>query len=154
MTGIGLKLRLGLLTVAFGVLSACTAQYSSHGYVPLEEDLQQVVVGVDTRASVEDLIGVPTISGMANESGYYYIESNVRNFAYRAPEEISREVLAISFDSAGVVSNIERYGLEDGMIVPISRRVTDSSAGDISFIRKLFGNIGGFSAEDLVGASR
>lgn len=154
MTGIGMKLRLGLLTVAFGVLSACSAQYRSHGYVPLEEDLQQIVVGVDTRASVEDLIGVPTISGISNESGYYYIESNVRHFAYRAPEEITREILAISFDPAGVVSNIERYGLDDGMVVPISRRVTDSGAGDISFIRKLFGNIGLVSAEDLVGANR
>ncbi|SNR58984.1 outer membrane protein assembly factor BamE [Puniceibacterium sediminis] len=154
MTGIGMKLRLGLLTVAFGVLSACSAQYRSHGYVPLEGDLQQIVVGVDTRASVEDLIGVPTISGVSGDGGYYYIESNVRHFAYRAPEEVSREILAISFDAGGVVSNIERYGLEDGIVVPISRRVTETGAGDISFIRKLFGNIGGVSAEDLLGASR
>ncbi len=154
MSGIGMKLRLGLLMVTLGVLSACSAQYRSHGYVPLDEDLQQIVVGVDTRASVEDLVGVPTISGVASESGYYYIESNVRHFAYRAPEEISREVLAISFDQGGVVSNIERYGLEDGMVVPISRRVTDSGSGDIGFIRRLFGNIGGFTAQDLLSDGR
>ncbi len=151
MSGNGTRLRLGLVTVAFGLLSACTSQYRSHGYVPLDEDLQQIVVGVDTRASVEDLIGVPSISGVGGESGYYYVESNMRRFAWRAPEEVSREVLAISFDRADVVRNIERYGLEDGIVVPISRRVTETSSGDIGFIRKLFGNIGGFTAQDLLG---
>ncbi|WP_146589198.1 outer membrane protein assembly factor BamE [Puniceibacterium confluentis] len=154
MSGIGMKLRFGLLAGAVAALSACTAQYRSHGYVPLEEDLQQIVVGVDTRASVEDLVGVPTISGVSSDSGYYYIRSNVRHFAYRAPEEISRDVLAISFDPAGVVSNIERFGLADGNVVPISSRVTQSSSGDISFIRKLFGNLGRVSAEDFLSAGR
>ncbi len=154
MTGIRIRLRSGLFVAAIASLAACSAQYRSHGYVPNDEDLRQLVVGVDTRASVEELFGVPTVSGVAADSGYYYIRSDMRNFAWRAPEEINREVLAVSFDPAGVVTNIERYGLEDGIVVPISRRVTENGSGDIGFIRKLFGNIGRVSAEDLLGADR
>jgi outer membrane protein assembly factor BamE (lipoprotein component of BamABCDE complex) len=111
--------------------------------------LQQIVPGVDTRGTVEDLVGVPSTSGTLNESGFYYIESDVRHFAWQRPEVVDREVLAITFDSDGVVQNIERYGLEDGQVVPIARRVTQSGDGDISFIRKLFGNIGGINAAEF-----
>ncbi len=149
MQGIGSTLRIGLVTLAFAALAGCTAQYRTHGYVPSEDELQQIVPGVDTRGTVEDLVGVPSTSGTLNESGFYYIESDVRHFAWRKPEVIDREVLAITFDEAGVVENIERYGLEDGEVVPLARRITRSGDGDIGFIRKLFGNIGGINAADL-----
>jgi outer membrane protein assembly factor BamE (lipoprotein component of BamABCDE complex) len=87
--------------------------------------------------------------GTLNESGFYYIESDVRHFAWQRPEVVDREVLAITFDADGVVENIERYGLEDGQVVPLTRRITRSGDGDISFIRKLFGNIGGINAADF-----
>lgn len=131
------------------VLGACTAQYRSHGYTPSEDELQQIVPGVDTRATVEDVIGVPTTSGVLNEGGFYYIESEVRHFAWQAPEVVDRQILAITFDDVGVVDNIVRYGLEDGQVVPLSRRITQTTDGEISFIRKLFGNIGRLSLGDL-----
>jgi outer membrane protein assembly factor BamE (lipoprotein component of BamABCDE complex) len=133
------------------LLGGCTARYRNHGYVPPEEDLQMIVPGVDTRATVEDVIGVPSTSGVRKASGYFYIQSTVKHFGAAEPEVIDRRVLAITFDSAGVVENIEEYGLQDGQVVPIARRVTRSGDGEISFIRKLFGNIGGISAEQLLG---
>lgn len=150
MTGIAKTLRIVLFALVLAPLAACTEQIRSHGYTPSEEDLQQIVVGVDTRASVEDVIGVPTTSGVLNASGFYYIQSDVRHFAYRRPEVVNREVLSVSFDPDGVVTNIERYGLQDGNVVPLTRRITRTDTGDISFVRKLFGNIGGFTAADLL----
>lgn len=130
-------------------LSACSAQYTKHGYAPSEEDLQQIVPGVDTRGTVEDVVGVPTTSGVSNDGGFYYIESEMRQFAWQAPKVVSREILAISFDEAGVVDNITRYGLEDGNVVPLTRRITKTTDGELSFIRKLFGNIGGISLDQF-----
>ena len=150
MQGIRSTVRIGLVTLLCIALAGCTARYRTHGYVPSEDELQQIVPGVDTRGTVEDLVGVPSTSGTLNESGFYYIESDVRHFAWKAPEVVDREVLAITFDSAGVVQNIERFGLEDGQVVPLARRITRSGDGDISFIRKLFGNIGGLNAADFL----
>lgn len=150
MQGIGSTVRIGLGVLALIALTACTTQYRSHGYVPSEEELLQIVPGVDTRGTVEDLIGVPSTSGTLNDSGFYYIESEVRHYAWREPEVVNREVLAITFDSNGVVENIERYGLEDGQVVPLTRRITRSGDGNLSFIRQLFGNIGGINAADIL----
>jgi outer membrane protein assembly factor BamE (lipoprotein component of BamABCDE complex) len=132
-------------------LAACTADFRNHGYVPPEEDLQAIVPGIDTRATVEETVGVPTASGVLSDSAYYWVGSTMRHFAWQKPEVVEREVVAISFTQDGVVSNIERYGLEAGRVVPISRRVTDTAGGDIGFIRKLFGNIGSLNPAGLIG---
>lgn len=128
------------------VVAGCSSVYRNHGYVPKDEELSEIVVGVDTRDSVAEAVGTPASSGVLDSSGYYYVQSRVRHFAYRRPEVISREVLAISFDNGGVVRNIERFGLEDGQVVPIARRVTETTSSDNGFLRQLLRNLGNFSA--------
>ena len=143
-----MRLGLGILAVVF--IASCTNQDRKHGYVPDEADLEQIIVGVDTVDTVADLVGRPSTSGVLSDSGWYYVESKFRQYGPRENKEIDRTVVAISFDSDGVVENIERFGLEDGRVVAISRRVTDSNIKGISFLRQLFGNIGNFAAEQFV----
>lgn len=132
------------------VVAGCSSVYRNHGYVPKDEELSEIVVGVDTRDSVAEAVGTPASSGVLDSSGYYYVQSRVRHFAYRRPEVISREVLAISFDNGGVVRNIERFGLEDGQVVPIARRVTETTSSDNGFLRQLLRNLGNFSAGNFL----
>ena len=61
---------------------------------------------------------------------------------YNAPQEIDREVMAITFNDKGVVENIERFGLQDGRIVVLERRVTDSNIQGVGFLKQLFGSFG------------
>lgn len=149
------KLCKGMRTVvavaAVVAITGCTTQYKQHGYVPEEEDLQQIVPGVDTRASVEELIGVPSTSGVRRSGGYYYVQSQVKHYAWTRPKVVDREVLAITFSNDDVVENIVMYGLEDGHVVSLQRNVTKTGDGDQNFIRQLFGNIGGLDASGLVG---
>lgn len=91
---------------------------------------------------------------MLNESGFYYVASQFRHYGAYAPEEISREVLAISFDANGVVSNIERFGLKDGRVITLSRRVTDDQAHDSTFVRQLLSSFGRVNAGDFLGELR
>ncbi len=127
-----------MLCVMLG-LSACTAQFSNHGYVPPDEQIERLEIG-QTRSQVADIIGSPGSSGVIRQGAWYYTEYRVRRFAYQAPQVTEREILAVSFNAQGRVSNIETYGLEDGQIVRLSRRVT--TAGDVSFLRQLFGDFG------------
>ncbi|WP_420567373.1 outer membrane protein assembly factor BamE [Thalassovita sp.] len=150
MSRMGKSIKFGLMGVAMAALVACTAQYRNHGYVPLADDLTNIVVGIDTRDSVAETVGTPSTEGILDNSGYYYVRSRVRHYAYQAPKVIDREVVAITFDKRGVVSNIERYGLEDGKVVSLDRRVTDSAVANLSFLRQLLGSLGKFNAADFV----
>ncbi|MCI2398735.1 outer membrane protein assembly factor BamE [Aliiroseovarius subalbicans] len=142
--------RVFAVLATFVALTACTATFRNHGYAPTDLQLAEVLVGVDTRETVATSVGTPGTAGLLNSSGWYYVQSRFRHFAYNKPEEIERQVVAISFAEDGVVSNVERFGLEDGQIVTLSRRVTDSNIKGISFVRQLFGNLGRVNLADAL----
>lgn len=139
-----------ILTVGL-TIAGCSAIYRNHGYVPTEEDLAKVTVGVDTRDTVAEAVGVPSVSGVLNESGYYYVSSRLRHYGALEPKVVERQLVAISFSQSGVVQNIERYGLEDGRVITLNRRVTESSVNDQTFLRQLLGNIGNFNPGTAIG---
>jgi outer membrane protein assembly factor BamE (lipoprotein component of BamABCDE complex) len=129
--------------------AACSPIVDRHGYAPTDADLEQIVVGIDTQATVADVVGRPTAAGVLQNSGWYYVESEFRTVGPLAKREVSREVVAISFDQAGVVQNIERFGLERGRGVVLSRRVTDSNIEGLSVLQQLLGNIANFDTSRL-----
>lgn len=138
-----------LVVTCLVLLSACEARYRNHGYVPPQEDLENIVVGVDTRATVDDVIGAPSVSGLLSGGDYYYVRSRFREYGLLEPKIVDRRVLAISFNPDDTIRNVEEFGLKDGYVVPISRRVTDSSVVGNGFLRQIFGNFGNVDPEQL-----
>ena len=138
-------MKVALIGALMLTIAACTERFRNHGYVPSDEDLANVVVGVDTRESVSETVGPPSTASLIDASGYYYVQSRVRHFAYREPELVDRQVVAITFDGQGVVRNIERFGMERGRMVPLARRVTDVEASNNNFLTSLLSALGNFS---------
>ena len=150
-SGLGSMLRrCGVVIFMVAGLGACAAVYRNHGYVPSEAELALIEVGRDTRETVGAAIGRPGAAGVLKDAGWFYVQSRWRELGYRAPEVIDRQVVAISFTDAGVVSNIERFTLADGRVVPLSRRVTETDVKGATFIGQLLSGIGRLSAEQLV----
>ncbi|WP_293576720.1 outer membrane protein assembly factor BamE [Phaeobacter sp.] len=147
-----LKTAARILVVGLAGLAAtaCAPIYSKHGYVPTEEMLAEVVVGVDTKDSVAETIGVPAAEGVLTDGGYYYVSTLMRRRGASATKPVSRELVAVSFDQRGVVSGIERYGLEQGRVIPLQRRVTSSNVQDKTFLRQLLGSLGNFGPGGLI----
>lgn len=129
-------------------LSACgaTTLKDSHGYIPENTLLNEVRVGTDTKDTVGRLLGRPSTQGIIDDSGWFYVKSDYERFLWRAPVEVDREVVSVSFSDAGVVENVERFGLEDGQVVALSRRVTTSNTRGVGFLRQLFSNFGTLDA--------
>jgi outer membrane protein assembly factor BamE (lipoprotein component of BamABCDE complex) len=149
ITSFARRAAFGLVLAA--LVSSCTSLYRNHGYVPNDDDLAAVKVGKSTQDDVAAAIGRPSSSGILSGSGWYYVGSKFLHYGGRAPKEVEREVVAVSFDEKGVVENIERFGLENGKAVVISRRVTDSNIKGIGFLRQLLGNLGNLNAGQILG---
>lgn len=144
----GVRLAIGVVLMLG--LTACSSTFRNHGYVPSEVELAEIEVGRDTRDTLAEKVGRPAAGGVVREDVWYYVQSRMENYAYRAPEVIERQVLAVSFSSNGRIKNIERFGLEDGQVIALNRRVTDSNIEGVSFIRQLMGNIGRVDAGTLL----
>lgn len=152
---VGLKTRFtrmmpGLALLASMTTAACAPLYSNHGYVPRDEDLAKIEVGQSTIEDVGLIAGRPTAIGVLAGSDWFYVGSRFRQIGLRAPQEVAREVVAVRFDDKGLVSNVERFGLKDGQVVVISRRVTESNIKGLGFLRQLLGSIGNPNAADFL----
>ena len=146
MTGV---LKACVASGAILALTACATLEDKHGYVPEQELLDEIIVGSDTKDTVARIAGRPGTEGIIDDSGWYYVKSEYETRLWRAPVEVNREVVAITFSEKGLVENIERFGLEDGQVVVLNRRVTDSNTQGIGFLRQLFSNLGNFNPGDF-----
>lgn len=134
-----------------GSLGACAPIYRTYGYAPSESELAALALGQDTRETVAAAVGRPTTEGVLDQTGFYYVESRFRESGLFPNEEVSREVLALSFAGDGTLGGIERFGLADGRVVPISRRTTPGVFADPSVIARIFANFGGIDTGALLG---
>lgn len=138
------------VTVLVGALGACSPILRNHGYVPTETDLAELVVGEDTRETAAPKVGRPSTNGLLNDTGWYYVQSRWEYRGALAPREVDRQVVALTFSEPGVLQNVERFGLERGQIVPLSRRVTESNVQGQSILRQLFASFGRIGAGQVI----
>lgn len=147
--GTGRAIRAALLAAALAA-AACSPIFRNHGYTPSDAQLAEIVVGIDTRDTIEEVVGRPSTVGVIEDRAWYYVSGRQRVSGIREPEFVERQLVAITFDARGVVTGIERFGLEQGRVVPLSRRTTESTVGDTTFIRQLLGNFGRLQASDFL----
>ncbi len=131
------------------VAVGCAPTIRVHGYVPSDAEVAPIRPGVDTYETVGEALGRPTSRGLLEDSTWYYVESTVRNYTYHAPEVIDRTVLAVEFTPAGTVSGIVRYGIEDGRIINLTTRTTETGGRQLSALEQLFGNLLTLDAEQF-----
>jgi outer membrane protein assembly factor BamE (lipoprotein component of BamABCDE complex) len=138
------------LVLVMATLAACGGQYRNHGYMPLAEDVDALIVGVDTRDSIIEVMGVPTTGGVLTEEAMYYVRSRVHHKGYVKPNEIQRDVLVLSFDKNQILRNVERFGIEKGKLIRLEHRVIEAPGGDRSILQQIIGSIGGFNPNSIL----
>ena len=144
------RLAPALAAVALVLAGGCKPVDRFHGYVPDDADLGVLTIGQTHESEVATLLGRPPTQGLLTGSDWFYIGSTFRHSGAMKPREINREVVALSFDSGGRLANVERFGLEDGRIVVLSRRVTDPGVSGMSALRQMLGNIGQITAGQIL----
>lgn len=132
-----------LAICAIGLSTAgCTRLRGHQGYVVDADLVNSVQPGVDTRATVAKVLGQPTLAGQFDSGDWYYVSRDTRYFAYKKPKPKDQIVLHISFDDKGVVSAVNRTGMEQVASIAPYGKVTPTLGRHRTFFQDLFGNIG------------
>jgi len=133
---------------AAGLLSAsilaCAPVIDNRGYFFDNRSIADIEKGVTDQETVRNTFGSPTSISNLNNGAFYYIHSRFVTESYRASEEVERKVLAIYFDKNKTVRDLAVYRLEDGIIVPIVARTTQTQGSELTALQQIFGNIGRF----------
>ena len=135
-------LALAALGLAVGATGACTPLRGHQGYVVDVDLVNSVQPGVDTRATVLQVLGQPTLTGQFGQGDWYYIARDTRNLGFNNPKAVSQLGLRVRFDAAGTVTAIDRTGLEQVASVEPADKTTPTLGRKRGFFEDLFGNIG------------
>ncbi len=137
--------------------AACTPTQTQHGFVVDNPSTMDVQIGVDTQETVRARLGTPSTEAVFGETTWYYMTSVQESFAFYQPDVVGRNVLAVRFDEAGLVTGFERFGLERGQVVSYSEAETPTRGRELGVIEQILGTVGrgaptGIGDEDERGA--
>jgi outer membrane protein assembly factor BamE (lipoprotein component of BamABCDE complex) len=127
-------------------LGACQATIDSRGYVPAEDDLERVKAGVQGREEVQEILGSPSSVSTFRDDRWYYISKKTRSVAFFQPTVLEQKVVVVEFDDGGLVKDLRRFELEDGLIIDPVTRKTPAPGRELSFLEQLIGNFGKFNS--------
>ena len=150
-------MKIGLIrvsTVALAALlaSGCASNLAHKGAVIDPQLASSIQPGVDNQASVQKLLGSPTLTGQFTPNDWYYVSRDTNQLAFRNPRVTKQLVMLVRFDKGGNVSSIQRTGKDLVLGVNPSHRSTPTLGRKKSFFDELFGNIGSVSNGGIGGA--
>lgn len=138
--------RLALAAVVLSAplaLGACTSTKSSNGFQVVEAKPTDVKVGEDTRSTVQDRLGSPSVVSTFEPNIWFYVSQATERRAFFRPKVTAREVVAITFDeTTEKVVSVNDYDLADGRQIAMNDRETPTRGRELSIIEQLLGNVG------------
>jgi outer membrane protein assembly factor BamE (lipoprotein component of BamABCDE complex) len=130
------------IAAAAVALAGCTSFNVHKGAVIDTQLAASIQPGVDNKASVQKLLGTPTLAGQFSSNDWYYVSRDQVQLAFRDPRVMRHKVLHVQFDPAGNVAAVGMTGKELVMNLTPTGRRTPTLGRKRSFFDELFGNIG------------
>ena len=130
--------KLVLFVAASIALAGCTPVISNRGYIENQDAEAGVAAGVDTKTTIEQKLGDPSVQAAFGTDAWYYISQRERQVAFFDASIESRHILAVYFDKEGKVSEMKHYSLEDGNVVAFETRTTPTRGREMTFLQQLF----------------
>ena len=123
-------------------LAGCSSIRNNRGYLADPLLAGSVQPGIDNRQSVERTLGRPTFISQFGEPVWYYVSSVTGQAPFTTPKIRTHAVMAIHFDEAGNVAEVERTGIEKVVFLDPEGDKTPTLGRERGFLEDLFGNIG------------
>lgn len=140
--------RMLVAAAAILALAACETVIDVRGYVPDEDGLSKIQIGVQKKTDVSDLLGTPSSVAPFGDDTWLYISRKTKTVAFLEPKLLEQQVVAIVFDDTGTVSDVRRIDMADGKVIRHVARVTPSPGKELTFLEQLIGNVGKFNSSN------
>ncbi len=126
-------------------LATCSPKVDSRGHVDALKQIDQLIVGRSHKQDVMRLLGSPSTTSTFGEERWYYITARKEAFGFLAPKVTQQNVTQITFDADGMVSAIERHGLNERRDIEVTQDITPTEGHQLGFFEQLLGNVGRFN---------
>ena len=134
-----------LVAASVLTLSACSPNVTTRGHVKDANWEEAMQPGTTTRDDVLAAFGSPSTRSSFGQETWYYITTRRESFAFFKPEIADQDVLAVTFDTSGTVSNVHQVGKEGLKEIEFSSRETPTEGQEFGFLEQFLGNLGRFN---------
>lgn len=123
---------------------ACAPITSYQGFQAVEANPKDVKVGEDTKNSVTERLGSPSVVATFDANTWFYMTQVSDQVAFRKPVVRKRDIVMIKFakDTDQKVEAVNTYTLKDGRIVAINGNRTPTRGRELSILEQILGNVG------------
>jgi outer membrane protein assembly factor BamE (lipoprotein component of BamABCDE complex) len=134
-----------LAAAGAALLSACTANVSTHGHVVDPQALEQVRPGITSREEVARLLGSPSTVGTFDKERWFYVSQRNEVMSFYKADVTAQDVVRIDFDANGIVSDIRTHGLEMAQAIEPDPNKTRTLGNELGVVQQILGNLGRFN---------
>ena len=143
-----MKLKTIIMTITLAIaLSACTSitepVIEAHGYSPHKDDINNIKVNLTTKQNIVEEYGEPLIKGVYDDSYWYYISYQTKQYGFGKRKYIKINIAEIKFNQ-NTVSFVKLYDKSNLNEIKFSKDITNTSGKKLSAIEQIIGNIGRF----------
>ncbi len=133
------------LAAAAVLLAACEPYGDIRGFAPSPGSVDKLEIGSQSREDVVRLIGSPSAVATFNPNVWYYITEKQENWGPSRPWIAEQNVIQLTFNDSGRISNIKTYDLKDAQNITMVSRITPTSGKELTILEQILGNVGKFS---------
>ena len=130
---------------AAALLAACDPYGDTRGFAPSPGSVDKLEVGTQSREDVVRLIGSPSAVATFNPNVWYYITERQENWGPSRPWIAEQNVIQLTFNDSGRISNMKTYDLKDAQNITMVSRITPTSGKELTILEQILGNVGKFS---------
>lgn len=131
-------------SVSFGLV-ACSPMVRTHGHVLDEAALARIEPGRTSRDQVAQLLGSPSSRSMFDGEAWYYVTQRTERHSFYQEKVVEQNVVAITFDEQGMVTDVARRNLDDAREIELVDRETPTVGSELTIVEQFIGNIGRFN---------
>ena len=137
--------RLSWLFAAGLALAGCQETIDVRGFVPDDDSLARIQIGLQQKEDVRDLLGTPSTITPFGDETWLYISRRTSSRPFVDTTVLDQQVVAIVFDARGLVADVRKLDFADGKVVNHVARVTPAPGKELTFLEQLVGNVGRFN---------
>jgi outer membrane protein assembly factor BamE (lipoprotein component of BamABCDE complex) len=136
----------GALAAMALAASGCASIREHRGYIVDQTLTSSIQPGIDNKQSVQGTLGHPSFESQFGQPTWYYVSSQTGRKPFVNARITDHQVLAVQFDAAGNVANVERTGIDKVVYLSPDGDATPTVGRERGFFEDLFGNIGAVGA--------
>lgn len=122
---------------------ACAPITSYSGYQAVDASPQDIKVGTDTKSTVRARLGTPSATSTFDANLWFYINQVKQRVAFRRPQVVSRDVVAVSFDKdSEIVKTVDHLTLKDGRVIAYNGHETPTRGRELTVLEQILGTVG------------